>query len=266
MLEIHNETGLSWRLLPPINSAKPLHEKANSHKPAANIWSHLLGAFYIIFGLHRFLALSPSSYGADTLAVATFFICCTTCFTLSGAYHTFADHSPSVLNLCNRIDHLGIVLIVWGAGVSANHFAFPTGGAAAAVPKLWYFAALTAASAACAWFTLQPMFKHPTSRAIRSAAYSLLGLNMVLPLIHALSVFGLEALDENVDVASFFHMGALVFIGGVAYATRVPERWCPRTFDLLGQSHNWLHVFVLAGALVRLDGLLLVHERRLDTS
>jgi adiponectin receptor len=208
--------------------------------------------------------LPPSAYGADTLAVATFFVCCTTCFTLSGAYHTFSDHSPSALSICNRIDHLGIVLIVWGAGVSANHFAFPT--AAADGPRLWYFAALTVASAACAWFTLQPMFKHPVSRTIRSAAYSLLGLNMVLPLIHGLSVFGYEALDHSVDVASFFYMGALVFVGGVVYATRVPERWCRRTFDLLGQSHNWLHVFVLAGALVRLDGLLLVHERRLDMS
>lgn len=56
-------------------------------------------------------------------------------------------------------------------------------------------------------------------------------------------------------LTSFLGLAVINFSGAAAYAARIPERWYPRTFDLLGQSHNWMHVLVLTGALVRLRGL-----------
>jgi len=60
---------------------------------------------------------------------------------------------------------------------------------------------------------------------------------------------------------SFFGLGLINFSGSAVYASRIPERWFPKRFDLLGQSHNWMHILVLTGALVRLNGLLLVVRR-----
>lgn len=56
-------------------------------------------------------------------------------------------------------------------------------------------------------------------------------------------------------LTSFLVLALINFSGAAVYAARIPERWYPKTFDLLGQSHNWMHVLVLTGALVRLKGL-----------
>lgn len=73
--------------------------------------------------------------------------------------------------------------------------------------------------------------------------------------------FGTKDLEERMRLKSFFGLGLTNFSGAALYAARIPERWFPGTFDLLGQSHNWMHVLVYTGALVRLAGLLAVCER-----
>ena len=67
---------------------------------------------------------------------------------------------------------------------------------------------------------------------------------------------GYERLDRRMGLTSFLGLGVVNFAGAATYAAQVPERCFPRTFDLLGQSHNWMHVLVLIGALVRLRGLV----------
>lgn len=58
----------------------------------------------------------------------------------------------------------------------------------------------------------------------------------------------------------FLGLAVINFSGAALYAARIPERWFPGTFDLVGQSHNWMHVLVFTGAVVRLIGLLDVAE------
>lgn len=45
------------------------------------------------------------------------------------------------------------------------------------------------------------------------------------------------------------------FIGAMVHATRIPERCYPGRFDLVDQSHNWMHIQVASGALVILGEL-----------
>ena len=90
--------------------------------------------------------------------------------------------------------------------------------------------------------------------------YCFLGASLFAPVLHGISKYGLAALGEMMGLSSFLGLGVINFSGAVLYAMRIPERWFPVTFDLLGQSHNWMHVFVLSGALVRLSGLLAVCE------
>lgn len=91
--------------------------------------------------------------------------------------------------------------------------------------------------------------------------YAGLGASLFTPIIHGLTLFGWAMLDEMMGLESFFGLGLINFSGAAVYAARIPERWFPRTFDLLGQSHNLMHLLVLTGALVRLNGLLTVASR-----
>lgn len=156
----------------------------------------------------------------------------------------------------NELDHLGIVLVMWGSGMSATHFAFHCQPAQRNV----YFALLTVVAFGCGLFTLRPKFRQPAYRTTRFLMYVALGASLFLPVTHGLLSYGPADLEEMMDLGSFFGLGAINFSGAAIYAARIPERWFPAKFDLVGQSHNWMHVLVLTGALVRLRGLLQVIE------
>ncbi len=256
ILELHNETS---EILPPLcqTCSSPLTYLA------ANIWSHLIGAAQFLFGLFQFLCLQSFASGddairtSDIVAVGVYYLCVVVCFVLSTIFHTFANHSTDMHRFGNELDHLGIVLVMWGTGVSVVHFAFYCDPGMQAV----YHAALTATAVGCAVFTLQPKFRQPTYRTMRFLMYCFLGSSLFAPAVHGWLRFGLAALDDMMGLKSFLGLAAINFSGGAIYAARVPERWLPGTFDLIGQSHNLMHVLVFTGALVRLGGLLGVVER-----
>ena len=43
--------------------------------------------------------------------------------------------------------------------------------------------------------------------------------------------------------------------GALAYAVGLPKRMCPRSFDIVGNSHQILHVMVILAALAHMFGL-----------
>ena len=58
------------------------------------------------------------------------------------------------------------------------------------------------------------------------------------------------AFNEIVYVAIFYLAGAFV------YAYRIPERWYPGSFDLVGHSHQWWHIAVFMGCAVHCFAIL----------
>lgn len=193
----------------------------------------------------------------DIIALSIYNLSVTVCFILSTIFHTFSDHSQEMHKFGNELDHLGIVLVMWGTGISGTHFAFYCDE----LLRNAYFAALSATALGCAIFTLRPEFRKPAYRTTRFLMYCFLGTSLFAPVVHGLSKFGRGELEAGMGLTSFLGLAFINFTGAAVYAARVPERWFPETFDLLGQSHNWMHVLVLTGALVRLQGLLEVTAR-----
>ena len=50
-------------------------------------------------------------------------------------------------------------------------------------------------------------------------------------------------------------VGLFYCIGAVFYSSKVPERWFPGKFDLIGHSHQIWHLFVLAAAFWHFNGI-----------
>ncbi|KAK0711916.1 hypothetical protein B0H67DRAFT_611875 [Lasiosphaeris hirsuta] len=134
-------------------------------------------------------------------------------FTLSTVFHTFSDHSPHMRKFGNGLYHPGIVLVMWGTAVSGAHFAFYYQPAV----RNTYIVLLTATVAGCGS-----------------------GVSLFTPIAHGLIRVGWVVLDDMMGLQSFFRLGLINFSGSLVYATRIPERWFLRTFDLLEQSHNWM--------------------------
>jgi adiponectin receptor len=139
------------------------------------------------------------------------------------------------------------------------HFAFRC---ACSTLRVLYFSALTVAAGFCVELTLRPCFQQAKLRTARAFIYCFLGVFLFAALIPAWqSLESLEALDTATGLWSCVGLAIMDFLGGAMYTTRVPERWFPGKLDLLGQSHNWMHLLVMLGALIRLEGLLKVYER-----
>lgn len=139
---------------------------------------------------------------------------------------------------------------MWGTGMSGVHFTLYFLQAL----RNTYFVFLASTALGCAVFTMRPEFRRPEYRTTRFLMYCFLGASLFAPVIHGLLRFGPE-LQPMMGLASFLALALINYSGAAVYAAIIPERWYPGVFDLLRQSHNWMHVLVLTGALVRLKGL-----------
>lgn len=86
--------------------------------------------------------------------------------------------------------------------------------------------------------------------------YSLLGLSAFVPVVHGIVLNGWEVQDQRMSISYFLGLAVLNFTGASIYAARIPERWYPRTFDILGSSHQIMHTLVVCGAFSHSTGLI----------
>lgn len=185
-------------------------------------------------------------------ALAIFHLSVVVCFLLSTAFHTFSDHSPEMHKFGNELDHLGIVLVFWGSGAPSDYFGFYCDQSL----RNTYFVAITTTAFACAVFTMRPAFRRPEYRTMRFLMYCFLGASLFVPAAHGVYRVGWAEQNRRMSLNYFIGLGVLNFSGAALYAARIPERWFPEVFDVVGQSHNIMHVLVVCGAMSHLTGLL----------
>ena len=118
-----------------------------------------------------------------------------------------------------------------------------------------YWALGTAFAAASSWATFQPVFRTPVGRRVRFLLYSALGVSAFIPAVHGVRMNGWETQNRSMSLGYFVGLGALNFSGAAVYAARVPERWAPGRFDVVGASHQIMHVLVICGAVSHSIGL-----------
>lgn len=162
------------------------------------------------------------------------------------------NHSPRIWYITSQLDHLGIVLVIWGSTIPNAHFGHYCD------PELqhfyWYLA--TAAASLCALATFHPLFRTPAGRKVRVFLYMLLGLSSFFPAIHGVTTNGYAEHDRRMGLSYYIGLGVLNGTGAAIYGARIPERWYPRRFDIVGSSHQIMHVLVMCGAWCYSVGLV----------
>ena len=115
-------------------------------------------------------------------------------------------------------------------------------------------------TAACATVITIPTCRHLTWRPVRTTLFIGLGLAGLMPMIDAVKAFGLEQAHRRMGWGYFCLEGVFYISGALLYAAKVPERWGPGRFDIVGASHQLFHGFVLLGAAAHLAGILNAFE------
>ncbi|KAE9609745.1 hypothetical protein Lalb_Chr07g0179311 [Lupinus albus] len=95
---------------------------------------------------------------------------------------------------------------------------------------------------------LSPSLSTGKYRAYRAMLFCSMGLFGIVPTIHA-CFLNWSNHRRNGTLAYEIAMSLSYLIGTLFYVTRIPERWKPGWFDIVGHSHQIFHVLVVVGAL-----------------
>lgn len=181
----------------------------------------------------------------DVLGFVLFLVSAAVCLGCSATYHTVACHSHAVARSYNRLDYIGIVVLITGSFVPVLRYAFFCEPYVHA-----FYAVLIFSLAAVAMnFVVRPVYATPAYRPVRAGVFVLLGISGVLPVVHAVALYGMHFVMQSLGFSYLALSGALYIVGAGIYVARIPERLAPGKFDYIGASHQIFHCFVLIAAV-----------------
>ncbi|PNY23160.1 ADIPOR-like receptor IZH2 [Tolypocladium capitatum] len=229
------------------------------HNESVNVWSHLVGALVAVAGsLYLYCVIHPryaSATTADVLAFSCFFGGAVLCLGMSATFHALVDHSEEVARWGNKLDYTGIVALIADAarGVpGAGDFTHVVDPQSHPATDLHQICLLGVGCAAVSWIE---RFRAPGWRTYRAAMFIGLGLSGVIPVIHGVTIYGYQGLEDRMSISWVITHGAMYIFGAVLYAVRWPERSTPGAFDIWGSSHQIFHMFVLLAAATHFYGM-----------
>lgn len=124
-----------------------------------------------------------------------------------------------------------------------------------------YLGIVTTMGIGCVLISLVPVFQTAEYRPVRAAMFATMGVSGIVPCVHKIFMY-----QDEVQAYEALYMEAQMFViyalGGLVYATRIPERWRPGAFDIIGNSHQLFHVLVVWAAYVHYQGGLIYLQWR----
>ena len=92
------------------------------HNESVNIYTHLVGAVAAaVAGIVCYHVSQPrfeKATAQDVMVFSCYFLGAITCLGMSATYHTISNHSELVAKFGNKLDYIGIVVLIWGSFVS----------------------------------------------------------------------------------------------------------------------------------------------------
>ncbi|CAL8579671.1 hypothetical protein XPA_005405 [Xanthoria parietina] len=236
------------------------------HNQSVNIYTHLLGAVFFVASalwFHRELAVRyQSASRTDVFVFDCFFLGSTLCLAFSASFHTLTNHSAEVARSWLLFDMIGIVCLTTSSFFPGVYYGFYC------EPEVirTYWSMIVLLGGGCAAVVAIPRFQTIQWKHFRTAMFVAVGLSGVLPMSHAVRLFGIP--QANLQMGwSYFVMEAVCYISGaIFYATKLPERWWPGRFDVWGNSHQYFHILVVLGALAHFAGITTAFHYNHDPS
>ncbi|XP_020244872.1 heptahelical transmembrane protein 5-like [Asparagus officinalis] len=246
------------------------------HNETLNVWTHLIGflIFLVLTVITAMMipreesikdeesnAISPLISTPITRWPFFAFLCgAMFCLLASSVCHLTSCHSERTSYLMLRLDYTGISTLIVTSFYPLVYYSFICDPF---ISNL-YICFITTFGVASVLVSFVPVFQTAEFRTVRASLFFCMGISGLVPIVHKLVVFS-DRPEAILSTGYEFLMGVFYGLGIVAYVTRVPERWKPGKFDLVGNSHQLFHVLVIAGAYTHyLAGLVYLEWRDVD--
>ncbi|AOA63400.1 Protein involved in Zinc homeostasis [Komagataella phaffii CBS 7435] len=226
------------------------------HNESANIYTHLIPALvsptlavffaFILFQQNAFeQTFNHSAVAVDYVVCSLFLFGLFGCFMCSACFHCFKSHSHKIAIVGNKLDYLGIVLLISTSLIGIIYYAFID------KPNLYsiMISVTVILAIVCATVSLDDNFRRPEWRPFRASMFVSFGLWGGVPVLVGLYTYGKEETVQRCGLKFIILEAIFYILGASIYALRVPERLAPGSFDLLGSSHQIFHVLVVIAAV-----------------
>lgn len=190
------------------------------------------------------------------------YICAILMFGMSSIYHTFNCKNEECCTFYIKFDYAGICFMIGGSGSAPIYYAF----ACSELEQFrWiYFGILWTCCIITMVLMMFPYFDQPHFNNVRVGLFVATACSNFFPLFHIIM---------SVDSTLLHHfyvfpwlLGMLLYlVGGVLYALHWPEAYfSKKNFDIFGNSHQLMHIMIIAASLVHYyASIQFFHDRQL---
>ncbi|KAI8326484.1 Hly-III related protein [Martensiomyces pterosporus] len=234
------------------------------HSELGNIMTHLVGAIIficlaLITGPFIIPAVgrkrpqdAPRVNYADYAVVYTYLAAVLFCLLASVAFHTLACHSPSRHFRSLRCDFIGILVLIAGSFVPMLYYGFFHSQKI----LISYMVMILALAAAGVAVSIAGRVEDPRRQAWRPVIFMGISVSGLIPLVHGVVINGYSGAVGSMSLWYVVGMGILYIAGTSVYAFKIPERYRPGKHNVLLQSHQIFHTFVVLAALCHFIGIV----------
>lgn len=243
-----------------------IHSLFQLHNETLNVWTHLIATLVFVYKFIQTTEYVNYIDDVNSLPVLVFSIGTIVSTLFSAVAHLMHSRSEYHHFKYFQIDYFGVNLNAHGVGMiymffSGTELFYDHWGA--------YFVPWTLAMTSFAGVVAMGLGKMYLRRLrivinITQNLTSCLLLGM--PLWYKLA----DVISTN-DIAAFWNdvfpcltHYILFGISALFYATKIPERFKPELFDLIGHSHQWFHLFISLMSLSQFHTIELLYSRRSD--
>jgi len=197
--------------------------------------------------------------------IIVFLLSAVFCLSCSAVFHLFYCLGKRANQILLRLDYAGVSILITGSCFPPVVYGFYCQPIYAYV----YLTVIGVTSIVVFIVSLSDYIHTEEYRKLKSLMYGCLGVFAAIPMPHLiyLSLTTSEKndnLDFNPSVPYYLAMGASYLGGLVIYAFKLPERWNPGKFDIVGHSHQIWHICVLLGIIFTYIGSFNNYYTRLE--
>ena len=226
------------------------------HNETINFWTHFLPlAVVAAFWFNSPFRLWPlTSVRAKYYPLLSYTANLFGMFFFSSLAHLLSCTSPRIVHLSLFMDYAAMCVFGVGAGACTTFwYERPMEGSILfqflSSPEVFMFLSSATSMLACYMMCLTCHKWQEYGAIIRSAAIGVVFVFSHVPCEDRMA----QCILSNKDCSGgVFYVGLtylLHFSGMLMYALKVPERWAPGKFDLIGNGHQWMHILVGLGTV-----------------
>uniref|UniRef100_A0A3Q1HYA4 Progestin and adipoQ receptor family member Vb n=1 Tax=Acanthochromis polyacanthus TaxID=80966 RepID=A0A3Q1HYA4_9TELE len=238
-----------------------------------NIWTHFLPTWYFFWKLVTVVLMQTPWQNSFVWPLVVFLLSCCIYPLASSCAHTFSTMSPRARHICFFFDYGALSFYSLGSAIIYSAYVFPDKWVSSSFHR-WYVPIAVFNTVICTFLAcysrlgfpfLQyshdvvkrfPEYWSPNfSKLLRVAAFAYPYLFDNIPLFYRVFLcVGEGCTDNGTNILHYKHI-ALAFLTAFLFATHLPERLAPGSFDYIGHSHQLFHICGILGTHFQMQAM-----------